>query len=108
MPIASFRMVEAAKLKLEDSELEDRFLSGAPDAGYREYREGVSNFEEEEEETKKKEKKVRKLRGRKAVITLNIDPKLLDEFDELCEDLDQTRSQMLTMLIKKAVDRVIM
>ena len=35
MPIASFRMVEAAKLKLEDSELEDRFLSGAPDAGYR-------------------------------------------------------------------------
>ena len=98
MPIASFRMVEAAKLKLEDSELED-------DAGYRE---GVSNFEEEEEETKKKEKKVRKLRGRKAVITLNIDPKLLDEFDELCEDLDQTRSQMLTMLIKKAVDRVIM
>ncbi len=102
MPIASFRMVEAAKLKLEDSELEDRFLSGAPDAGYRE---GVSNFEEE---TKKKEKKVRKLRGRKAVITLNIDPKLLDEFDELCEDLDQTRSQMLTMLIKKAVDRVIM
>ena len=105
MPIASFRNVEAAKLKLEDSELEDRFLSGAPDAGYRE---GVSNFEEEEEETKKKEKKVRKLRGRKAVITLNIDPKLLDEFDELCEDLDQTRSQMLTMLIKKAVDRVIM
>ena len=92
-------------MKLEDSELEDRFLSGAPDAGYRE---GVSNFEEEEEETKKKEKKVRKLRGRKAVITLNIDPKLLDEFDELCEDLDQTRSQMLTMLIKKAVDRVIM
>ena len=102
MPIASFRMVEAAKLKLEDSELEDRFLSGAPDAGYRE---GVSDFEEEE--TKKKERKTRKLRGRKAVITLNIHPRLLDEFDELCEDLDQTRSQMLTMLIKKAVDRVI-
>lgn len=102
MPIASFRMVEAAKLKLEDSELEDRFLSGAPDAGYRE---GVSDFEEEE--TKKKERKTRKLRGRKAVITLNIDPRLLDEFDELCEDLDQTRSQMLTMLIKKAVDLVI-
>lgn len=95
-------MVEAAKLQLADSELEDRFLSGAPDAGYRE---GVSDFEEEE--TKKKERKTRKLRGRKAVITLNIDPRLLDEFDELCEDLDQTRSQMLTMLIKKAVDRVI-
>lgn len=103
MPIASIRLVEAAKLKLEDSELEDRFLSGAPDAGYRE---SVPDFQGDENKTK--DRKARKLRGRKAVITLNIDPKLLDEFDELCEDLDQTRSQMLIMLIKKAVERVIM
>lgn len=103
MPIASIRLVEAAKLKLEDSELEDRFLSGAPDAGYRE---SGSDFQGDENKTK--DRKARKLRGRKAVITLNIDPKLLDEFDELCEDLDQTRSQMLIMLIKKAVERVIM
>lgn len=106
MPIASMKMVKEAMRQKEaaerfdDDEAAFQFISGAPDGAFK-----TPTKVPEELEAAPAPRKVRKLRGRKAVITLNIDPGLLDEFDETCEELGYTRSQMLIMLIKNTVQK---
>ena len=96
MPIASLKEVQRAQqsLKLEQAEDENiqavmAFIKGAPDGNY------------QESMTKKK----RQLRGKKTVITVNIDPDLLEEFDEWCTNIGMNRTQAITMQMRKLLQK---
>lgn len=44
-----------------------------------------------------------KLKGKKVVITVQIDPEMLEQFDELAESLGQSRPALIRTLIKQAL-----
>lgn len=44
-----------------------------------------------------------KLRGRKVMITVQIDPEMLEQFDELCESLGQSRPALIRTFISEAL-----
>lgn len=46
-----------------------------------------------------------KMRGRKVMITIQIDPEMLEQFDELCESLGQSRSALVRTFIGQALEK---
>lgn len=46
-----------------------------------------------------------KLRGRKVMITVQLDPEMLEQFDELCNSLGQSRSALIRTFIGQALDK---
>jgi len=84
--IASF---ERSKRK-EHRDLVEDFINTAPDAK----RKQKTSFDE----------KGRKLKGHKIVITVTLDPDLLDRLNDIAQSLGMTRTGFINMIIRKEVD----
>ena len=44
-------------------------------------------------------------RGRKVIITIQVDPDMLERFDELCESLGQSRAALIRTFINDALSK---
>ena len=91
--VTSFENEQKKKL---DAQL-DAFINAAPDAA-----KAKKKAEQPKERT---DDKGRKLKGRKVVITLTLEPDLLDRTDELAKSLGLTRTGFISMIIRKEVDK---
>ena len=47
-----------------------------------------------------------KMRGRKVMITVQLDPEMLEQFDELCSSLGQSRSALIRTFIGQALEKM--